>query len=238
MLVVLGVGALALAAPTPVKEGDIASVKSKDFIPTPAKADGYQPNRPHPAVVVSNPNEENRVKLAVVAHSHPGDPPTKPATDYAAFKDGGSISVGKPKVMKVENVKLFTEEPTKLEADKLASLKAEINKNCADGQKLTRRDGSCRMKSTKKTPAIANKKSTAASGTASPARKVTGVRKPAIKKHAKTVGGARKPVKAALKKPLGRNKAEKKPAKPVGAARKSTKAAPKKPIGHGKAGRK
>jgi len=257
VLVSLCVGALALAAPTPVEEGDIGSVKSKDFIPTPSKADGYQPGRPHPAVVVSNPNDKDRVKVAVISHSHPGDPPQKPATDYAAFGEGsGSINVGPPRVIKAKDVKLFTQDPKKLEADKLASLKAEINKNCADGQKLSRRDGSCKMKSkktpavpkSKKAPAVANKKSTATRGKASPARKVGGVRKSAVKskKQAKPVGGARKPAKAApKKKPVGNNKAGRKPAvqpkkqaKAAGAAKKPTKPTPKKPVGPGKAGRK
>jgi len=202
----------------------------------------------HPAVVVSNPNDQNRVKVAVVSHSHPGDPPTKPAKNYANFpvhptKGESSVDVGMPKAIAVGNVNTPSQEPTSIGADKLALLKGHINENCSDGEKLTRRSGVCMMKPKKKTPppAVANKKGTATKVT-SPAKKVGRARKPA-----KMVGGARKPrIAASKKKTVGRGKAgtrkpttqPKKHDKTVGGARKPAAAAPKKLVSPSNAGRK
>jgi len=207
-----------LAAPTPVQEGDVILVRPKHLHPV-------HPDTPkdvgrHPAIVVDgNPDAENKIKATLVSHHHPGNPPTKPAKEYGDFPDdpikGESlVNVGPPKLVDVSQVKIGT-QGQKIEASKLALLKSHINVNCPDGEKLTRRDGSCRMKP--KTPTQTNKKSPAKSTAAMhvtgrialPAKKIGGVRKPAMqrKKQAKTVRGARKAAVAALEeRPVGQRK--------------------------------
>lgn len=189
-------------------------VKPKFFEPRPPNSNNIGR---HPGIVVSNPDAENKIKVAPISHSHPGNPPTMPANTYGDFphdptKAGENlVDVGPPKVVSASNVKEAhgaSGEPKSIEADKLALLKSHINENCAEGEKLTRRDGKCRMKT--KTPSQANKKSTpkpnaakhVTGGVALPAKKIAGVRKPAVQrtKQAPTVNRAAKPVVAAPKK--------------------------------------
>jgi hypothetical protein len=81
------------------------------------------------AVVVSNSDAANQVKLAVVSHNHPAATITKPGEDYGLQSgSGGHIAVGPPKVADVANTKPVTAEPNKISAENLAKLKSDISK--------------------------------------------------------------------------------------------------------------
>lgn len=68
----------------------------------------------------------------MLSHKHPYNPPTKAPTTYADFtpdpvKGASTVSVGTPHKAHVDSLKPATDEPKKLEADKLALLKEHIS---------------------------------------------------------------------------------------------------------------
>ncbi|KAF8156838.1 hypothetical protein B0H34DRAFT_475086 [Crassisporium funariophilum] len=144
---------LAVPLPMPVVEGDIMKAKPKFFEP---KQPGLAKIGEHIVVAVSNPDSKNKVLVAPLAHSHPGNTPTMPASTYGLpvdhKKGEGSVSVGKPMVIDASKLKPVKGlENAKMHPEHLEALKAEIAKNCGS---LRRRDGSsaCSIKASVHTP--------------------------------------------------------------------------------------
>ena len=97
------------------RPGDIMKAKPKYFEPRPAGsvrllstyificADPLmlQGNvGQHPVIVLTSPDASGRVKIATMSHSHPNNPPTKPASMYGLpidpVKGESTVNVGEP----------------------------------------------------------------------------------------------------------------------------------------------
>ena len=76
----------------------------------------------HPVIVVGDV-ENDKVKVAMLSHSHLTHVPTKPASDYGDFKSG-SIRVDPPKTVDISRLKDANPKvgPTFVKPDKLRQL--------------------------------------------------------------------------------------------------------------------
>ena len=86
----------------------------------------------HPCVVVSNPDDHGKVKVAMLSHNHYPGVKTKPAANYAPFPKhpgGGTsmISVDPPRTVDASKLKDATREPKSLKPDKLQKLIQDIS---------------------------------------------------------------------------------------------------------------
>jgi hypothetical protein len=183
ILVTLLSTVLVTAAPLPVNEGDIVAVKPSDLE---GKTDPSTLR--HQAVVVQNPDANNKIKVALTSsnldstvYPHQGD-----ANHYHPdLKAGHAINTGEPNHVHVSNAPGSQKITTPVAADKLADLKKEINNNC--GAELTRRDGSCKY--TPKNRAKENH----AKEVHAPAKKVGG--KPVASKKAPATHSKQAPIR-------------------------------------------
>ena len=86
----------------------------------------------HPVVLVSDVDDHNEVKVAVLSHNHGESVPVKLANDYAPFRPtdptrDGTISVGVPKRIHIGKLKRSPVPPTNVEPDKLQLLISHIS---------------------------------------------------------------------------------------------------------------
>ncbi|KAF8886260.1 hypothetical protein CPB84DRAFT_1964598, partial [Gymnopilus junonius] len=152
LLIILCFGSLVFAAPVPVKEGEVVMVRPNHYEPPEGKKGAPQ----HPAIVVGGPDAQNKVLVAQMSHVHPGNPPTKPANDYADFpvhpvKGQSHIDVGPPKVIDASRAKGAKEDPKSLTHENLNLLKGHINENLPDGHKLPIHKSQCTYRHALKT---------------------------------------------------------------------------------------
>lgn len=126
---------LILASPIPDtphvwKPGEIGKARPRHF-------DHPLPNTEnigkHPVVVLTHPDAKGFVKVATVSHSHPFNPPTKPASSYGIATDphkgDSKVNVAGPERIHVSKLSELP-VPDKLHPHHLQALQAEIHKNC------------------------------------------------------------------------------------------------------------
>ncbi|CAA7266892.1 unnamed protein product [Cyclocybe aegerita] len=65
--------------PEQVEEGYIMKTKPKFFEPRPPRSSNVGQ---HPVIVLTPPDSRGCVKIATMSHSHPGNPPTRPASEF------------------------------------------------------------------------------------------------------------------------------------------------------------
>ncbi|KAF8969238.1 hypothetical protein BDZ97DRAFT_272509 [Flammula alnicola] len=115
-----------------IREGDIMKAKPKYFEPRPP---GTGNIGQHPVIILTKPDAYGRVKVATMSHSHPDNPPTRPASMYGLpidpNKGESAVSVGKPKIIHIGHLKPHTPYAT-MTARHFAALKAEIGENYPD----------------------------------------------------------------------------------------------------------
>jgi len=119
--------------------GDVVAVKSTAW--------GENSSLRHQAVVLTGADENNQHLVAPVSSNLP--PPLYPHTGDAnavhpGFTPGYLISLSTPRSADGSQMLPSQRVPTPVAADKLATLKTDINAAC--GSNLTRRDGSCAMR--------------------------------------------------------------------------------------------
>ncbi|KAF8970445.1 hypothetical protein BDZ97DRAFT_1914736 [Flammula alnicola] len=127
----VALSAVILAVPIPfpdVKAGDIVKGRPKYFeYPMPKTKHAGQ----HPLIALSEPDEHGWVKVAPMSHSHPMNPPTKPASTYGLpidpIKGESHVNVAAPDRILLQHLKATN---TKMEPHHFQALKKEIHKNC------------------------------------------------------------------------------------------------------------
>ncbi|PPQ85382.1 hypothetical protein CVT25_006413 [Psilocybe cyanescens] len=118
-----------------VREGDIMKAKPKFFLPRPPgttlETDFITQGNigQHPVIVLTKPDAQGRVQVATMSHSHPNNPPTRPASLYGLpidpKKGESTVSVGIPKLIHISNLKP-NNPPTAMCPNNFAKLEAEI----------------------------------------------------------------------------------------------------------------
>ncbi|KJA19489.1 hypothetical protein HYPSUDRAFT_69234 [Hypholoma sublateritium FD-334 SS-4] len=103
--------------------------KPKYFEPRPAGSGNVGQ---HPVIVLTNPDAYGRVKIATMSHSHPHNPPTKPASIYGLpidpVKGESTVNVGEPYQIHISFLRANTPH-TRMDLAHFIELKNEIWRN-------------------------------------------------------------------------------------------------------------
>ncbi|KAJ3506201.1 hypothetical protein NLJ89_g6998 [Agrocybe chaxingu] len=112
--------------PEHVEEGYIMKAKPKFFEPRPPRSSNVGQ---HPVIVLTRPDSRGCVKIATMSHSHPGNPPTRPASEFGLpidpKKGESTVCVGPPAIVHVSYLR-HQKPPIRMDPEEFVALRTEI----------------------------------------------------------------------------------------------------------------